>query len=172
MDKLTTKQRAFVEAYLTGQNATEAAIAAGYSEKTARSVGSENLTKPDIASEIASRTQKAVERVIARTDISVERTLEYVGRLAFFDPKELFESDGSLKQIKDISEEARTVLAGLEVTELFEGSGDEKHAYGLLKKVKLADRKGALDMLMRYHSLYKDTTKVDVEVIKRVVSDL
>ena len=52
-DKLTTRQRRFVEAY-TG-NATAAAIAAGYSEKTARFMGHENLTKPYILAEIKAR---------------------------------------------------------------------------------------------------------------------
>lgn len=52
-DKLTAKQRRFVEAY-TG-NATAAAIAAGYSEKTARFMGHENLTKPYILAEIKAR---------------------------------------------------------------------------------------------------------------------
>lgn len=50
---LSNKQRAFVEHYLTCWNATEAARRAGYSVKTARSIGSENLTKPDIQAEIA-----------------------------------------------------------------------------------------------------------------------
>lgn len=47
--KLTSKQDSFVKEYLlNGGNATQAAIKAGYSEKTAKSIGQENLTKPDI----------------------------------------------------------------------------------------------------------------------------
>lgn len=50
---LKGKQKAFVDHYLAnGFNATKAALAAGYSEKTARSIGQENLTKPDIAAAI------------------------------------------------------------------------------------------------------------------------
>lgn len=52
-DKLTTKQRRFVDAY--DGNATQAAIAAGYSPKTARAIGKENLTKPLILAEIKAR---------------------------------------------------------------------------------------------------------------------
>lgn len=52
---LSKKQQAFVEAYLTHWNATRAAILAGYSETSARSIGSENLTKPDIQAAIQSR---------------------------------------------------------------------------------------------------------------------
>lgn len=49
---LTNKQQLFVDEYLQHYNATRAAIAAGYSPKTARKIGSENLTKPDIKAEI------------------------------------------------------------------------------------------------------------------------
>lgn len=52
-DKLTTKQRRFVDAY--DGNATQAAIAAGYSEKTAPFIGAENLKKPKILAEIKAR---------------------------------------------------------------------------------------------------------------------
>lgn len=50
---LTTKQQVFVDAYLDCLNATEAARRAGYSEKTARFIGAENLTKPNIAAAIS-----------------------------------------------------------------------------------------------------------------------
>jgi phage terminase small subunit len=47
-EKLTDKQKRFCEEYLIDLNATQAAIRAGYSAKTAKSIGQENLTKPDI----------------------------------------------------------------------------------------------------------------------------
>ena len=61
--KLTDKQQRFVDAY--NGNATQAAIAAGYSEKTARSMGRENLTKPYILAEIRSREVKRRTPMIA-----------------------------------------------------------------------------------------------------------
>ena len=57
--KLTLKQDAFVKAYLlNGGNATQAAIDAGYSKKTAQQVGSENLLKPVIAASIQEHQRK------------------------------------------------------------------------------------------------------------------
>jgi phage terminase small subunit len=50
---MTSKQSRFVEEYLIDLNATQAAIRAGYSKKTARQIGSENLAKPDIQDAIA-----------------------------------------------------------------------------------------------------------------------
>lgn len=65
---LTDKQQRFVTEYLVDQNATQAAIRAGYSERTARSVGSENLTKPDIAAAIA----KAQTKIAKKVEVTVE----------------------------------------------------------------------------------------------------
>ncbi|MGG6834831.1 UNVERIFIED_CONTAM: terminase small subunit, partial [Streptococcus canis] len=48
LSKLTLKQKRFADEYIISANATAAAIKAGYSKKTARSIGQENLTKPDI----------------------------------------------------------------------------------------------------------------------------
>ena len=52
---LTNKQKVFVEEYLLDFNATQAALRAGYSSRTARSIGGENLTKPDISEAIQAR---------------------------------------------------------------------------------------------------------------------
>ena len=73
--KLTAKQQRFVQEYLIDFNATRAAIQAGYSEKTARFIGAENLTKPNIQEEIQRLGHKTVEKL----DISREWVL---GRLA------------------------------------------------------------------------------------------
>ena len=66
---LTHKQQLFVEHYLTCWNATDAAKRAGYSSKTAYSIGSENLTKPEIKAEIDRRLSEAAmsaDEVLAR----------------------------------------------------------------------------------------------------------
>lgn len=70
MSKLTQKQDSFVKAYLlNGGNATQAAITAGYSEKTAQQVGSENLLKPVIKSSIQEHQKKSDETYIwTKTD--------------------------------------------------------------------------------------------------------
>lgn len=62
---LTDKQRLFCEEYLIDLNATQAAIRAGYSEKTARKIGSENLSKPDIRAYIENRMAEKEKQLIA-----------------------------------------------------------------------------------------------------------
>lgn len=68
MANLTPKQEAFANYYIETANATEAAIRAGYSKKTARFVGSENLTKPNICEYIDERMKEKDARWIASQD--------------------------------------------------------------------------------------------------------
>lgn len=68
---LTPKQSLFVKEYLVDLNATQAAIRAGYSEKTAASIGEENLRKPDISASIAEAQQAKAKKL----DITVESIL-------------------------------------------------------------------------------------------------
>lgn len=71
---MTPKQQAFCDYYIASGNATEAAEKAGYSKKTAYSIGSENLNKPEIQSYIRERTEKEQKSRIA----TAEEILEYL----------------------------------------------------------------------------------------------
>lgn len=62
---MNVKQQKFCDYYLQSGNATEAAKKAGYSEKTARAIGAENLTKPDIQKYLAEHAQRASNARIA-----------------------------------------------------------------------------------------------------------
>lgn len=68
MAKLTAKQQRFCDEYLIDLNATQAAIRAGYSKKTARKIGQENLTKPDIRERIYARMAEKESELIADQD--------------------------------------------------------------------------------------------------------
>lgn len=75
--ELTPKQKAFADYYIETGNATEAAIKAGYSKKTARVIGQENLTKPAIKTYIDEKMEKLSDKRIAKA----EEVLEYLTRV-------------------------------------------------------------------------------------------
>lgn len=77
MAKLTAKQQRFCDEYLIDLNATQAAIRAGYSKKTARKIGQENLTKPDIREYIENRMAEKESQLIASQD----EILKYLTRV-------------------------------------------------------------------------------------------
>ena len=76
MSKLTEKQKRFCEEYLIDFNATQAALRAGYSQKTAYSIGDENLRKPEIQSEIQSLIKKRSERTGINADIVIKELVK------------------------------------------------------------------------------------------------
>ena len=104
---LTEKQKRFVAEYLVDLNATQAAIRADYSEKTARSIGQRLLTNVDIQAAI----QEAIAKRSERTEITQDRVLQELARVAFAngtdfarvvvceEPVDVVDEDGELKQV-------------------------------------------------------------------------
>ena len=103
---LTNKQQAFVNEYLVCWNATKAAIAAGYSERSAYQIGYENLQKPAIAAEITRRIEEAamnanevLYRLAEQARASLGDFVSLRGGLPFFD-LEKAEAAGKMHLIK------------------------------------------------------------------------
>ena len=149
--KLTPKQRRFVNEYLIDLNATQAAIRAGYSKKTAKDIGGENLSKPAIQAEIQKRQVKLQNTL----EITQDRVLQEYARLAFYDPRKLFQPDGTPKPIEALDDDTAAALSGLEVREEFEGAGENRTFVGYTKKYKLANKLGALDSLAKHLGLFE-----------------
>ena len=155
---LTPKQQRFVEEYLVDLNATQAAIRAGYSEKTAHSSGPRLLDNVGVASEIERRQS----RVANKLEITAERVLTEISRMAFYDPGSLtgvrreengdysFDGIGGPEDIRDLPEDVRRAIVGW--------SWDKAGNFTL----KLADKGRALDQLARHLGLFND--KVDVNL--------
>jgi phage terminase small subunit len=155
--KLTPKQERFVEEYLIDLNATQAAIRAGYSQRTASSIGEENLRKPEISAAIQAAKAARTER----THITQDRVLQELARIAFFDLRKLYREDGSLKAMHELDDEAAAVLAGVDVVETkgnaeFGGEDGVRHIPEYVKKVKIPDKVGALGLAMRHLGMLRD----------------
>lgn len=84
---LTPKQQRFVGEYLVDLNATQAAIRAGYSARTAGKIGSENLSKPEIAAAVSAAQDERAKR----TGITADRVLQELALIAFGDARRLVE---------------------------------------------------------------------------------
>lgn len=165
---LTAKQRRFVDEYLVDLNATQAAIRAGYSERTAGSVGHDLLKKPEIAAAI----QEAMRARGERTEVTADRVLQEAARLALFDPRRLFNADGSPKGILELDDDSAAAIAGLEVLEQFEGSGKDRVFVGYLKKYKLADKNSALEKLFKHHGLYEKDNRQKTDPIAEFLASM
>jgi len=111
--QLTAKQARFVEEYLVDLNATQAAIRAGYKAKNADVVGPELVGKTWVAAAIKARQEKLQKKL----DITQERVLLEMARLAFFDVRKLFNPDGSMKKPHELDSDTAAAVASLDLDE-------------------------------------------------------
>jgi len=141
--KLTPKQEAFVQEYLVDLNATQAAIRAGYSKRTAYRTGADNLKKPQIATAIA---KAKVERA-KRVEITADRVLEELARIGFANVRDLFEWDeesATFISSRDLTEEQAAAVASVkaETTRYTRDDGTTETKIKL--ELKTHDKLGAL----------------------------
>ena len=155
MGKLTAKQQAFVEEYLIDLNATQAAIRAGYSETTARKIGQENLTKPDIAKAIGEAKAKRSER----TQINADWLLNRLAEEAEADIADLYSESGALKPVHLWPKIWRQgLVAGVDVEQQYAFVDGDKVPDGVITKIKLSDRVKRLELIGKHVAIgaFKD----------------
>ncbi len=153
-----SREELFARAYLAnGMNASEAARTVGFSKKSAHEIGSRMLRKVKVQELVAELTHERVERL----DISADWVLGELRKLAGYDAGSVFDDDGSLKPVSQWDSATRTALVGLDHEKLFEhfGGGQAKHV-GTTRKIKLADKLRALELLGRHLKLFTDRVEV------------
>lgn len=152
---LTDKQELFCVLYVKYNNATRAAIEAGYSQASAYQIGHENLSKLEISDRIAELTANSLKR----TYISADKVLQELARIAFANPKDYYDENGEMIPIHELSDDAAAAIAGVQVTKL--------DKFGRVRlDPKLSDKKAALTDLGKHVGLYeKDNQQKSQTVI-------
>lgn len=143
---LTPKQRRFVEEYLVDLNATQAAIRAGYSPRSAKQVGDALLSKPHVAAAVAALQAERTRR----TQIDADYVLNRLVEIDQMDVLDILRDDMSLKPVREWPKVWRQYLSGFDLAEMFAGNGDERAAIGILKKIKWPDKVKNLELLGKH----------------------
>lgn len=151
---MNEKHQRFVAEYLVDLNATQAAVRAGYSPKTARAQGSRLLTNAAIAAAIAAGASKRLERVGLTADV----VLEAIRRQVVADVRELFDEQGNLRPITKLTAEQAAMVAGLEVVKRNLTAGDGE--IDTIIKVKLTDRGRYVEMAAKHFGLLIERVEV------------
>ncbi len=143
---LSAKQRLFVSEYLIDLNATQAAIRAGYSEKTAYSQGQRLLKHVEV--------QAAIETAKAdrsnRTKISADYVLNRLVEIDQMDVADILADDGGMKPVPEWPKIWRQFISGMDLSELYEGYGEDRVICGVLKKIKWPDKVKNLELLGKH----------------------
>ena len=154
---LTSKQQVFVQEYLVDLNATQAAIRAGYSQRTAGWIGPQLLGKTHVAEAV----QRAMAKREERTEITQDMVLREYAKLAFLDPRRFYDDQGNLISVHDLPEDVAAALASMVV--VFERDGEDvkgRPQFAAVRKIKFSDKKAALDSIARHLGMFKDKTEL------------
>ncbi len=157
--ELTKKQKSFCDEYLIDFNATRAykkIYTTCNKDETARANSSRLLTKANIQEYLKEQTNRKQEEArVTQNDIVNQLT-----RIAFGDIRKLYDEQGRLKDIQDIDDDTAAIISGIETTEEFEGYGDDREQIGYTKKVKMAGKEKALELLGKHFGMFKDKVEV------------
>jgi phage terminase small subunit len=153
--QMTVQQRLFVSEYVVSQNATQAAVLAGYAKDSARQQGSDLLSRPYIIAAVA----EAISRRIGTAELSANRVLEELRRLSFANVRTLFGPDGNLRPITELTLEECSAVASIEVIKKNVAAGDGK--VDVVHKVKLQDKVKSLELLAKHYQLLTDVVKLE-----------
>ncbi len=154
--KLTDRQQQFVDEYLIDLNATQAAIRAGYSVKTANEQGSQNLAKLSIQQVIA---EKMAERS-RRTGVNQDRVVLELAKIAFVKLTDIIDEKGKIKDTA--TEDDLACLEGYKYK-----YSDTDSGYSVEREVKLSSKMKALELLGKHLGMWND--KVDLNVALPIV---
>jgi phage terminase small subunit len=139
-----------VEFVVNGYNAMEAWLSSGEgktSRSTAKLAGSHLMDRP----EIQARIKELHEAALAKQQLSVDRVIQEMARIAFSDPRKFYHEDGRLKQVSELGDDEAAALAGFEQQEITAG----EEVIGTLKKIKRWDKTRVLEKFGEHLGLFE-----------------
>ena len=155
---LTLKQKMFIDEYLVDLNATQAAIRAGYSPKTAKDIASQNLAKLNIRIEIDKRMAERSKRV----GMNADRVLQELGKLAFVKIEDVIDFEtGRIKPTATSDD-----LAAIQSIKIKPGE------YGTEREIKVYDKKATVELLGKHLGLWTDKQEIEHTGSVQFVDDI
>ncbi len=143
--KLTDKQRTFCEEYMIDLNATQAAIRAGYSEKTAKDIACENLAKPNIQEYLAELKGKRSDKL----EIDSTKVLQELLNWAYGDTTEIMLL--SPEKIKALPIEKRRLITGYKYHyNVKQTDKNGAHTYHTLVEPSFISKEKAMEMITKH----------------------
>ena len=159
---LTAKQKRFVEEYMIDLNGAAAAIRAGYSAKSARQIGAENLTKPDLRA----RIDEAMAERSRRTGINADVVIRELARIGLLNAGKVVNfSDATVKDTAAEDDLAAIATLKVKTSETDQGTTVER-------EVKFHDKNKALELLGRHLGMFNDKLQVSGEGTVKIVDDI
>ncbi|MCW2277745.1 terminase small subunit [Heliophilum fasciatum] len=159
---LTDKQARFVEEYLIDLNATQAAIRAGYSVKTANEQGSRLLANVSVRARIDER----MAELSRRTGVNQERVIRELARIAFVNAAGVINFDDATL-LPTATDDDTAAIIGVKVKTIPTPDGN-----AVEREIKFADKQKALELLGKRYGMWVDRQQVEGAVGVQIIDDI
>lgn len=172
-DGLTPQKESFAAGIAAGMTQADAyrrafPVSAKWKDETVWSRASELAAD----SKVQGRVRELMQKAAAANEVTVERVLKEAARIALFDPRKLLNDDGTPKGLHELDDDTAAAIAGLDVLEEFEGSGQDRVQVGVVKKYKIADKNAALEKLFKYLGMYERDNKQKIDPLAEVLKQM
>jgi len=161
--KLTHKQLKFAELVAAGSTYSSAYRESYDCKKMAMRtiwVASSKLVENHkVATRIAELRQNRTER----NEITITELLERLARWVRFNPKTIMNADNTMKEFSEMSDDEAECIQDFQIEEVWGGRGEDREVKGMIKKVKIIDKRATADMFMKKFGAYITNVKLDVE---------
>lgn len=158
--KLTVKQEKFAQGLFAGLSQREAYKQAYNCDNMTDKTVDEAACRSANDSKIVARIDQLNGELKMRNMVTVERVIAEYARLGFFDPRQLINTDGSPRNIQELDDDAAAAIAGLDIEVKADGA--------VVKKYKLADKKGALDSIAKHLGMFTDKSEINVTIRQKL----
>lgn len=160
--KLTAKQQRFADEYLIDLNATQAAIRAGYSPKTANEQGARLLANVSVRAYIDTR----MAELSKRTGVNQERIIRELARIAFVNPPDVVDMDEATIS-PYATEDDTAAIAAVKMKRIPTQDGE-----GVEREIRFADKIKALELLGKRFGMWIDKQQVDIQGAVQIVDNI
>lgn len=159
---MTDKQRRFCEEYLIDLNATQAAIRAGYSPKSASVTGAKLLTNAKVRARIGA----AMAEQSKRTGVNADRVIRELARIAFVNPTDVVNTDKATV-LPGASKDDTAAIASVKVKTSTTDSGESVE-----REIRFHDKNKALELLGRHLGMFNDKLNISAEGIVQIIDNI
>lgn len=159
---MTAKQKLFCEEYLIDLNATQAAIRAGYSPKTAKEQGCQLLTNLNLRA----RIDKALAERSCRTGVNADRIVRELAKVAFLNATDVVDTN-TAKVLPNASEDDKSAIASVKVKISSGESSDSVE-----REIKFADKLKALELLGKHLGMFTDNVNITGDLGVEILNDI
>lgn len=164
---MNPKQERFCKEYIIDLNATQAAIRAGYSKKTAGQIGERLLKNVEIQKFVSELQKKREER----TEITGDMVVRELAKIGFANVQDFLTGGNSINDISEIDQDKAAAIGSIETTTTVRGKGEDQYTERTTK-IKIWDKTKALEQLGRHTGIFEkdnDQLKPSVTLAPQII---